>query len=146
MDTYRVVVATDWTNVTLPVTVTRAFAAIIPPAAPVTLVFSVPTAPDLDDAVKLDLLLSEAAPKGGVRAALESFADTGARPALIAFVPGGDPHVLLSELGRGLTSLHHLADHLRTPGAVASSPPPRQGQMPGLAERLEQYKDLPGPS
>ena len=94
---------------------------------------------------QLDILLSEAAPNGGVRAVVESFADTGARPALIAFVPGGDVHVLLTEIGRGLTSLHHLTDHLRTPGAIAGSPPPRQGRMTGLAERLEQYEDLPGP-
>lgn len=144
--TYRIVVATDWSNVTLLVTVARAYAAMIPASAPVSLVVTVPRAVSLEDAAALDVILAEAAPDGGLRAELESFTQTAQRPALIAFVPGGDEHVLLAELGRGLANLHHLATHVTTPGAVAASPPPRQGTMRGLPERLRHYAERPGPS
>lgn len=143
--TYRVVVATDWSNVTLLVTVARAVAAMIPASAPVSLVVAVPHEVGLEDAAALDVVLAEAAPDGGLRAEIESFAKVAQRPALIAFIPGGDEHVLLSELGRGLVSLHHLSHHVTTPGAIAASPPPRRGAMTGLAERLAGYRELPGP-
>ncbi len=143
--TYRVVVATDWSNVTLLVTVARAVAAMIPASAPMSLVVAVPHEVGLEDAAALDVVLAEAAPDGGLRAELESFTLAAQRPALIAFIPGGDEHVLLSELGTGLTSLHHLSRHVTTPGAVAASPPPRRGTMPGLADRLAGYRELPGP-
>lgn len=139
VDTYRVVVAIDWSNVT------RAYAAMIPASAPVSLVVTVPRAVTLEDAAALDVVLAEAAPDGGLRAEVESFTQTAQRPALIAFVPGGDEHVLLAELGRGLTNLHHLATHVTTPAAVAASPPPRQGTMRGLPERLRHYAERPGP-
>ena len=51
---------------------------------------------------------------------------------------------LLSELGRGLTSLHHLARPVTTPGAVAASPPPRRGTMPGLAAASPDAANCPG--
>lgn len=146
VDTYRVVLATDWSNVTLPVTVLRAYATIVPPDAPVTLVVTLPHDPSVRDTARLDLLLTEVAAGAGVRVVLESFQQTRVRPALIAFVPGGDEHVLISELGRGLTALHHLSVHVRTPGAVHASPPPRRGTMRGLPDRLDQYREFPGPA
>ena len=63
----------------------------------------------------------------------------------MAFIPGGDPHVQLSELGAGLTALHHVATHLRSAGS-GDDMPFLGRRLRGLAERLDQFHELPGPA
>ncbi len=142
VDTFRLVVATAWRDAVPTITALRAYTQIIPAGAPATLVVTVPHAVGPRDTEALAVLLDHlnaTPPLPSIT--LETFAETARRPALAALVPSGDPHILISDTGAFVTTLHHLSRGLTHP--TARPRPPRAGATDGLAERFTTFAELP---
>lgn len=133
---FRVVVATDWASATVPYTVLRAFADLIPVDAPVTLVFAVP-----HDVTEVDLAalttiyeglgLEDTAPLG-----LESFDEVAGKSAYAVIVPPADPDALAVEVAACITTIAQLALLVRDPDRLAAEPEPFDIDNPALRARL----------
>lgn len=126
VDTFRVVVAMGWRDVVPLRTTLTAYGTMIPVGALTSFVVRVPHDVGPVDAETLRVLLDDLNKRGHSPASvsLESFQETVRRPALVALVPGGDVHVLISEVGDFIVGLHILADLVRNPRALAASRPP----------------------
>ncbi len=137
---YRVVVATDWTAATVPFLVLRAFTRILPPHAPVDLVFAVPHIPTRRDLAAAALLRDSLEP--GTRHAgitIESFEDACGKHACASVVPTGDPDILLRDVVTAITVLHDLARLTGDRPASGAGPVPADGPNPRLRRRLDAF-------
>ncbi len=105
----RVVVATDWSSATIPLAVLRGFAAIIPAAAPVDLVFAVPHTPSTTDVECVHALLEGLDSETEMAGVLvESFDEVSAKPCRAAVIPTGDEDAVVMQLTDTLIELHKL--------------------------------------
>ena len=112
----RLLVATDWTRGAIPLTALRAFRALVPPSAPIQLVFTVPDEPTVADAACVNVLVEELGTDHGVEGLeLESFAEASTKPYDSALVPVHDEEENIAQLGsfilrmRGLVRRHETS-------------------------------------
>ncbi|MBO3152404.1 hypothetical protein GZ204_08050, partial [Dermatophilus congolensis] len=106
---YRIVVATDWHAATVPYLILHAFTRIVPPQAPIDLVFTLPHTPTRRDHTAARLLLQSLAPNtphAGIL--IESFDTTATKHAIASIIPTGDPELLLRDLALAITACHEL--------------------------------------
>ncbi len=141
----RLVVATDWSTLSVPLATLSAYAHMVPPAAPVDLVFAVPHLPgprDEDNVLSLLHAIDDRCAPAGVR--VESFEEAADAACFAAVVPAGDPDLLVVELSTALMAMHALA--LWTAGAKGSKPLPETflERPVTLRSRLDRYAEPDG--
>ena len=108
----RLVVATDWADAAVPLTLLRAFRAIVTPNSGIQLAFAVPHEPTESDAACVHALV-EGVDQEGVSnplAGLEvvSFAEAGGQPYDSAVVPTGSTAELIAQVGGLIVRMHDL--------------------------------------
>ncbi len=106
----RLVVATDWSTLSVPLATLSAYAHMVPPHAPVDLVFAVPHLPgprDEDNVRSLLHAIDDRSAPAGLR--VESFEEAAEAACFAAVVPAGDPDLLVVELSTALMAMHALA-------------------------------------
>lgn len=108
----RLVVATDWADAAVPLTLLRAFRAIVTPDSAIQLAFAVPHEPTASDAACVHALV-EGVDQVGVTeplAGLEilSFAEAAAQPYDSAVVPTGSAPELIAQVGGLIVRMHDL--------------------------------------
>lgn len=134
----RIIVATDFSMAAVPLTLMRAFVAILGSDADAELVFVVPGDPSDEDANSAQLLLSEvgSAMRGSVR--IESFSMASTLPYDVAVVPQGDLGLVLAEVGAAIVRMHVLArrEIEGCPGDVNA------GTERSLQRRLANYAEI----
>lgn len=140
----RLLIATDWSDAAPALTLLKAFRAIVPPTAPVQLVFVVPQEPTEADAANI-AVLAEGAGNGDDLRGLDvaSFAEVVQEPFDSAVVPTGDPAQLLTEVGGLIVRMHDLVrrlDRREITGEPAESI--NLGNRAVLASRLEAFDNL----
>lgn len=109
----RIVVATDFTEAALALTVLRAFAAILGRNARAVVVLAVPNEPGDEEASSAQMLLAEAGHHYVGQVRLESFAQAGASDYDVAVVPRGDLATVLAEVGDAIVRMHELSTTAR---------------------------------
>lgn len=111
----RIVVATDFSEAALALTVLRAFAAILGRNARAVVVLAVPAEPGDEEASSAQMLLAEAGHNYAGQVRLESFAQAGAQDFDVAVVPRGDLATVLAEVGDAIVRMHELSAPARGP-------------------------------
>lgn len=137
---FRVVVATDWNTATVPFLLLQAFARIVPPEAPVDLVFAVPHQPTERDLAAAKLLRDSLAP--GTRHAgiiIESFDIACERHACASVVPMGDADLLMRDVVTAVTVMHDLAELSGDLERLDAQPAPADGENKRLRRRFDAY-------
>lgn len=133
----RIVIATDFSEAAVPLTLMRAFVAILGGDAAAEIILAVPGEPSDEDANSAQMLLSEAgaAIRGSVR--VESFETAASQPYDVAVVPQGDLATLFAETGDAIVRMHVLAgrEQGNCPGDVNA------GRPEALARLLENYEE-----
>lgn len=136
----RLIVAADWTDAAVPLTLLRAFRAIVTPGLPLQLAFAVPHAPTEDDAACVQTL-AEGVFAGAVSSPLEglevlSFDEAADQPYDSAVVPAGDVGELIVQVGGLIMRMHDL---VRRHEAESWSECMNQGSGPALRARLDAF-------
>ncbi|MCW3010299.1 MAG: hypothetical protein JWO90_703, partial [Solirubrobacterales bacterium] len=143
---WRLVVATDWSAPAPALAVLRPFADAFGPEDPVELVFAVPHEPGAED-LRRALELLEAmgiAPEDCAPLGVESFEVAAATRYDLAVVAGGDPDLVLLEVGAAVSWLHAtaglVARHGRPALAAAHGHQTLCGSLPQLERRLAGFR------
>ncbi len=105
----RIVVATDFSEAALALTILRAFAAILGRNARAVVVLAVPTEPGDEEANSAQMLLAEAGHNYAGQVRLESFEQAARLDYDAAVVPRGDLATVLAEVGDAIVRMHQLA-------------------------------------
>lgn len=138
----RLLVATDWTSAAVPLTLLKAFRAIVPKDSPVQLAFAVPHEPTSADAVCVSVLADGAGDKGNI-AGLEvlSFEQAAVEPYDAAVVPNGQDDELITQVGGLVVRMHDLMRRFETSGqgSATSDPTMNAGDSASLHRRLAQF-------
>lgn len=119
----RFVVAADWSRVAVPLTVLKAFRAIVPSASGVQLAFAVPHEPTATDA-ECVLVLSESIDGGIDDIELVSFDEAAREPYDSAVVPDRDPEALIVQVGGLIVRMHDVVrrlDRVQAGGSLADA-------------------------
>lgn len=144
LETARLIVATDWSKAAMPLTALRAFRALVPPSAPLQLVFAVPHEPSEADAACVHVLLDELEGEDQLDGLeVESFDTVLEKAYDAALVPTLDSEADLFQLGgfilrmRDLVRLHESHRAGGRAAGVASN----QGSLDALRDRLAVFKE-----
>ena len=130
----RFVVATDWTDGAVPLSLLKAFRVIFRPDQDVQLVFAVPHEPTAEDAACVEVLLEGAGATGDLRGLeLMSFDRVVEEEYDSALVPDGDTASLITQVAGVITRMHDVARRLEAQG---SSSDVSQGNGAALRSRL----------
>lgn len=136
----RLIVATDWTDAAVPLTLLKAFRAIVTPGIPVQLAFAVPHEPTETDAACVHALVEgvDANEVSEPLAGLEilSFSAAGAEPYDSAVVPTGSAPELITQVGGLIVRMHDLVRRLDRDGAVSGL---NLGDSAALRSRLAAF-------
>ncbi len=108
----RFIVATDWARAAAPLTILKAYSAMVPPSADVQLAFAVAGEPSASDAECVAVLAEGA---GCDLRGLEvlSFAQAVEEPYDSAVVPGNDDDVLIAQVGGLIVRMHDVVRRLQ---------------------------------
>lgn len=122
-ETSRIVVATDWSSAAVSLTILRAYRDIVPPGAPITLVFAVPHEPGPRDAECVQVLLDGVGRPGDLSGLdIASFEDASGAAYDTAVVPDGDHESTLAQVGGAITRMHDLVRRLEATSNAATNP------------------------
>lgn len=143
----RLVVATDWTDASVPLTVLKAFRVIVPTSMPVQLAFAVPHEPTEADAERVGIIAAGAAGGGedhGLRGLeILSFDQASSEPYDAAVVPNGSAAELIAQVGGIIVRMHDVTRKLedsRRLIPIADDPTLNAGEPDVLRRRLAAFR------
>lgn len=143
--TARLVVATDWTDAAVPLTLLRAFRAIVTSDSAIQLAFAVPHEPTESDASCVHALIDGVDGVGAARLlnGLEilSFAEAVEQPYDTAVVPNGDTGELITQVGGLIVRMHDLMRRLENGVEMASNV--NRGNAEALRGRIAAFAGNP---
>ncbi|GAB97481.1 hypothetical protein BJY21_001029 [Kineosphaera limosa] len=135
----RFIVATDWEQAAVPLTMLKAFRAIVPAGSGLQLAFAVPGEPTASDAECVHVLADGA---GSDLAGLEvlSFARAIEEPYDSAIVADGDPEALLAQVGGVIVRMHDVVRRLeRAQAGTLADSSLNRGDAEALRRRLATF-------
>lgn len=118
----RFIVATDWSDAAVPLTMLKAFRTICLPDGPTQLAFAVPHEPTEEDAACVQVLAEGAGSEDDLRG-LEvlSFERASGEPYDAAFVPTDEVSATIAQVGGLIVRMHDVARRLQEAGPGGSS-------------------------
>lgn len=141
----RFVVATDWSDAAVPLTILKGFRAIIPPEAGVQLAFALPHEPTENDARCVQVLVEGTdAPEDLRGLEVISFDEAASQPYDAAVVTQGDHAVDIAQVGGLIVRMHDVVRRMDAQrnggGASLQTAQYNRGDTGVLRERLAEFR------